>query len=67
MIEASEWSMHLTIGKGGHPEFAWLTRDDDVMGCCWVADQEFGPFDGLLDVYRWLAGVLRRNGRSAPG
>lgn len=59
METAHEWSLHMTVDKHLHPEFAWLSRDDEHLGARWVADCEFGPFDTLLDVYRWLQKALR--------
>lgn len=64
-INRWEWTLHLTTDQHGAPEFAWLSVEDEECMPLWVADQEFGPFDSLLDVCRWLSGNIRRH-RNVP-
>lgn len=67
MTNESEWSLHLTMRGPEQPEFAWLSRDELDTGSYWVADCEFGPFDTLLDVHRWLARAIRERLAARPG
>jgi hypothetical protein len=65
-VERYEWSLHLTTDRARSPEFAWVTCEHENGQTFWVADQEFGPFDTLRDVYRFLARVVRAY-RPPPG
>lgn len=54
-MQRDEWTLHLTTSGSGHgPEFAWLCHEDEDGQVEWVADAEFGPFDRMSDVLRFL-------------
>jgi hypothetical protein len=53
-----EWTLHLTTDPHCNPEFAWISVENDVQQALWVADQDFGPFDTLTEVHRWLVKAM---------
>lgn len=68
MPERVEWTLHLTTDAHGAPDFAWLSRCSDTdWAQHWVADADWGPFDTMLDVGRWLAKLVRTITPSALG
>jgi len=59
-------SLHLELDRGDHPVRAFITEEDEGFQAHWVSDIEFGPFDTLHDVYRWLARTLEATKHVRP-
>lgn len=49
--------LHLETDERGTPLTGFILEEGETGQMAWLSDREFGPFDGYLDVTRWLAGV----------
>ncbi len=55
----TEYDLHLETTRTGDPLRAYLLGVDTAGNRSWLADTEFGPFDTLHDVSRFLLRGIR--------
>lgn len=51
--------VHLCMDKSGNPLSGFILEEDRTGQLNWLADAEFGPTDGYVDIIRWLSAALR--------
>jgi hypothetical protein len=55
-----EFVFHVTVDPSAHIEFAWAYIFDNDFQARWVGDCEFGPFDGYIDLAKWMRSTAQR-------